>query len=74
MRRVFLREPCAFVRHHEAAVCADGHLDIVAVVDFVEIGEELLRRVVLRAARRRPMQLPEIFQSGRFMNDLPVLG
>ena len=74
MRRIFFRESGAFVRHREAAVSSDGHLDIVAVVDFVEICEELLGRVVLRAARCRPMQLPEIFQAGSFMNDLPVLG
>lgn len=74
MRWVFLREPGAFVRHREAAVSTDGHLDIVAVIDFVEIGEELLGRVVLRAACGRPMQLPEIFQARSFMNDLPVLG
>jgi len=74
MRRIFLRESSAFVCHREASVCSDGHLDIVAVVDFVEVGEELLGRVVFRAARRRAMQLPEIFQAGSFMNDLPVLG
>ena len=74
MRRVFLGESGTFVCHREASVCADGHFDIVAVVDFVEIGEELLGRVVFRATRRRAMQLPEIFQAGGFMNDLPVLG
>ena len=74
MRRIFLRESSAFVCHREASVCSDGHLDIVAVVDFVEIGEESLGRVVFRADRSRPMQLPEIFQARSFMNNLPVLG
>ena len=74
MRRVFLRESGAFVRHREAAVGAHGHLDVVAVIGFVKVGQKLFRRVVLRAARSRAMQLPEILESGRFMNGLPVFG
>jgi len=74
MRRVFLREPVAFVRHCETAVRPDRHFDIVAVVYLVKIRQELLGRVVFGAARCRAMQLPEVFEPRRLVDDLPVLG
>ena len=73
-RRVLLHESGAFVCHREAAIHADGHLDVVAVVGFAEICQELLRRVVFRAADGRAMQLPEVLEAGSLMNGLPVLG
>ena len=45
----------------------------MAMVGFVQIGEELFRRVVVRASRRRAMDLPEILKAGRLVNGLPVL-
>jgi len=51
----------------------DGHLDVVAVVVSL-----MLARIALGscAPRRLPraMYLPEILESGRFMNGLPVFG
>ncbi len=64
----------AKIEKSKAAVLPDGHLDVVAVVGFAEICQELLGRVVVRAARRRAMQLPEVLEAGSFMNGLPVLG
>jgi len=45
----------------------------MAVVHFVEIGEERLGRITVRAARRGAMELPKIMKSRRFVDDLPVL-
>src|SRR6266550_5234311 len=46
----------------------------MAVVGLVDVGQELLWGVVLRAARRRAMYLPEILEPGRLVNGLPVFG
>src|SRR5713226_8107785 len=44
------------------------------MVDLIDVREELLRRVVLRAARGRAVDLPEVLEPGRLVDDLPVLG
>ena len=45
----------------------------MAVVHFVEIGEERLGRIMVRAARRGAMELPKILKPRRLVDDLPVL-
>jgi hypothetical protein len=43
------------------------------MVDLIEVREELLGRVMVRAARGRAMDL-EVLEPGRLVDDLPVLG
>src|ERR1700680_2017000 len=72
-RRIVLRKTVALIGHREAAIWPDGHLDVVAVVHLIEVRQELLRRVMARAARCRAMYLPEVLEARRRMDDLPVL-
>src|SRR5713226_5112140 len=44
------------------------------MVDLIDVREELLRRVMLRAAGGRAMDLPEVLEAGGLVDDLPVLG
>src|SRR5579862_4250446 len=69
-----LGETVALIGHGEGAVGADGHLKVVAMIDLINIGEELLGRIMVRAARRRAMDLPEVQKPRRLVDDLPVLG
>jgi hypothetical protein len=68
-RRVVLCKTVALIGHSEAAVWPDGHLDVVAVIHLVDVRQELLRRVMVRTARRRAMQLPEVIEPRRGVDE-----
>ena len=46
----------------------------MAVIRLIEIRQEGFRRIVIRTARRRAVDLPEILEPRRIVDDLPVGG
>src|SRR5678809_1547937 len=59
------------VEDFKASVGMGRHLETMGCIGTFGIGDELCRDVVRRAALFGKMQLPEVFQPGRFLNDVP---
>jgi len=71
-RRIFLGEAVPVVRHRKLRVRLRGKLDGVALAVLrAQVGDVLLRHVVLLAALGLTVDLPEVLQPGGIPNYLP---
>ena len=59
------------IEDFKASVGMGRQLETMGCIGTVGIGDELCRDIVRRAAFFGKMQLPEVFQAGRFFDDVP---
>src|SRR2546430_647110 len=71
-RGVVFRRICSRVKHVEASIGRGRQLEIVGgILGSREIGDEGFRSIVRRAALLGKMQLPQIFEVRRGLDDVP---
>src|SRR6185295_17631731 len=70
-RRIEFALLCPGIEDFKAAVGMGRQFEIMGCIGTVGIGDELRRGVAPRAALFGKMQLPEVFQAGRFLDNVP---